>query len=300
MDNKLKFKVIDCGKRIYIKDESGNYYSSIPNLLFDGIQAEKTYKDGWYKLPNVPQCVQKARPTKDINIRYQLKAGYKTIDIMPEVIHLDSLYESEFEEVSGLYERKCDKEDQGVEDVEFDIDVIYKKDDFEWVKTKYRGCPDLIAEIEIHPAVLQEYPQSLTSDQMFDVIRSYVKSNINAQVAKISSDYDFHFQVERKIMLAEPYSYNVDTNAMNKRKKPNWVKKWVESKQETILNIKRKASDSFYGTNCVLAPAIAGANAVDLENKVNDYLEKLMKEINKQYNECPHCKGWGVMEVENG
>lgn len=298
MENKKwKFSLIDCGKHVYIKDDTDRYGSYLESLYFDGERPTKTYKDRWYKLSKTPTKVQQVKPAKDVNIRYELKAGYKPSEMMPQIIKADSLYESEYEEVSGLYERRCDKEEQGFDNVEFEINVIYKKDDFEWIKAKYSTRPDLLAEIEIHPAVLQEYPQTLSSEQMYEIIRNHVKTNINNQVARITSDYDFHFEVQRKIFIAEPYSYDVDINANNKRRKPNWVKKWVDSKQEVILNLKRKPSDSSYGSNCVTVPAIYGANTVDLENKVNEYLEKLMQEINKQYKECPHCKGWGVMEV---
>jgi hypothetical protein len=120
-------------------------------------------------------------------------------------------------------------------------------------------------------------------------------------VAAITSDYEFHFEVKRKIMIAEPYSYSVDINAHSKKRKPHWVQKLVESKSETILNLKRRSSDSSYGNNCALAPVMYGKNQTELEDKVNSYLENLMKEINKQYVECPHCKGWGVVEgVSNG
>ncbi|MEG1563781.1 MAG: hypothetical protein RR365_08650 [Bacteroides sp.] len=177
--------------------------------------------------------------------------------------------------------------------------MIYKKDDFDWVKTKYNGNPDLLTQIENHSAIYQECPQSLSSEQMYEIIRNYVRANINHSVAHIWSDYDFHFRVDRKILIAEPYSYDINLNSGNKRKKPNWVKEWVTSKDKTILNLKGKTSDSSCGEDCNLAPQISGKNALDLENKVNEYLDSLMKEINKEYKECPCCKGWGVVDVNN-
>lgn len=297
MESKKNFSVIQCKDYIYIKDDASSYSSNIPSLLFDGVKAESTYKDGWYKLCKIPEKIEKKLPDTQINVRFELKAGYTQSEMMPQVINLNSLYESEYEEVSGLYEKKYDTEDGGYEDVKFEVKVIYKKDDFDWVKTQYHGSPDLLAQIENHPAIYQECPQSLSSEQMFEVIRNYVKANINNLVAHISSDYDFQFQVDRKILIAEPYSYDTNLNSGNKRRKPNWVKKWVTSKNETVLNIKRRSSDTSYGNDCTLAPRIDGNNALDLEKKVNEYLKNLMKEINKEYKECPCCKGWGVVEV---
>ncbi|MEG1725970.1 MAG: hypothetical protein RR313_11300, partial [Anaerovoracaceae bacterium] len=139
MDNKIFFGVIQCKDYIYIKDETNTYSNAIPTLLFDGAKAEVTHKDGWYRLCKVPDKVERKLPDAQINVRYELKQGYAPSEMMPQVINLDRLCESEYEEASGLYERKYDTECGGYENVDFKVDVIYKKDDFDWVKTKYNG-----------------------------------------------------------------------------------------------------------------------------------------------------------------
>ena len=40
---------------------------------------------------------------------------------------------------------------------------------------------------------------------------------------------------------------------------------------------------------------IEGKNQKDLEEKIEKYLEDLMKEINKPFVECSHCSGMGVI-----
>ena len=104
----------------------------------------------------------------------------------------------------------------------------------------------------------------------------------------------------KKIALADPYSIRVDTNNsfMNKRRKPKWVDRMISTKETTIINFKDKASSSDYGADCRIAPSIEGENYVDLQNKVENYLSELMKHINKNYCECPNCKGWGIVEVK--
>lgn len=293
------FNVIQCKNYIYISDSKNDYYSSISSLLFDGNKAEQTYKEKWYKLNEIPTKVEKKLSDKQINVHYELKEGYSPSEMMPKNISLDSLNESEYEEVSGLYERKYDTVDGGYESIAFEINIIYKKDDLKWINQNYATKHALIDEIEYHPDLLQEAPCSVTCEEMFDIIRNYVKANINPLVASVTSDYDFHFEVTRKIMISEPYSYDVDINKSSKRRKPNWVKKLVDSKNETVLNIRRKSNDTSYGSNCILAPTMFGKSYTDLENKINTYLVQLIKEINKQYKECSHCQGWGVVEVES-
>ncbi len=136
---------------------------------------------------------------------------------------------------------------------------------------------------------------------MLQIIRSYVKANIDTNVADITSDYDFHFEVKKKIALANPYNILIDTNntLFSKRKrKPQWVNKMISQKTETIINFKNSLTSTDYGKDCVVAPLIVGENYIDLQNKVEKYLSELIKQINKKYCECPTCKGWGIVEEE--
>lgn len=73
----------------------------------------------------------------------------------------------------------------------------------------------------------------------------------------------------------------------------------TESKSITVLNLKRKSSDSDYGKDCVVPKPFVGENYEDMVNKMNQYLENLIQEINTPYEECTHCKGWGVILREN-
>lgn len=157
----------------------------------------------------------------------------------------------------------------------------------------------MLRQIEYPEEAYQDKPCKIDSSQMLKLIREYVKANINTSVATIKSDYDFHFEVAKKIVLADPYSIRVDTNNsfMNKRRKPRWVNKMISTKETTIINFKDKESSTSYGSDCKVAPSIVGENYMDLQNKVENYLSELMKQINKNYCECPSCKGWGIVEV---
>lgn len=300
--DELKFNVIQCNDHIYISlVTKNNYYgTNIEAYRFDGNSPEKTNKSKWYRLSEVPTMVEQKQQDQYINGRYELKAGYPETELTPRLVQLDSLCDTQYEEVSGLYEKKYDKIEGEWESVPFVIDVIYKKDDFEWLTVNYPVKHALLDEIEFHPDLLQEAPCCADSQTMYKLIRDYVKSNINRDTAIITSDYDSHFEVKRKVYLAEPYNQTYNDNAFTKRKKPKWITKYINSKEETILNLKSKPSDNNYG-DCTLAPAIYGANKADLDKKVKTYLKELMAEINIKYCECPHCKGWGIVkETENG
>lgn len=299
MADALPFKVIQCKDHIYIsKGNLNGYY--IENLYFDGQKGTKTYKANWLKLPKIPERIERELPKTKTNIRYELKDGYPETPLTPAILPLNSLYETRYEEVTGLYTQKYDEVESGFESLEFTIDVIYKQDDFEWIQAKYASTPSLLSQIEFHPDLLQEVPCMYDSKRMFEIIRDFVKKNIDKTAAIISSDYDFHFEVKKKIQIA-PYTSRYDSNAFTKNKKPKWVEKFIDSKEETILNLKSKTSDSSYGTNCVVAPELYGKDQKDLDAKLDEYLANLIADINVPYKECPHCKGWGVVKVgQNG
>lgn len=293
-----KFIIIDCENYIYIARED-NYCFEMIGFLFDGQVAEKTNNNKWYKLNKIPSEILKKQPNENINKRYELKAGYQPTELMPSVITMEMYESGEYANIMGLYSLKYDTKEGGYEPIEFNISTVYKRENFEFVPNKYNAETDLLTQIEYPEVAYQDFPCKLTSEQMYSIIRRYVKSNINTKYAQVKSDYAFHFEVVRQIGLAEPYTTLVDTNGSlsNKRRKPKWVERIISTKEASILNLKRRASDTDYGKDCRLAPCIIGENYADLTEKVEKYLEELMKVINKEFCECPNCKGWGVVEV---
>lgn len=295
----LELKVIDGKNYIYIANKD-SWESNLNEYLFDNKKPEKTNKRNWYRLSKIPTTVSQKQQDKRINERYELKKGYKPTELMPQIITKEMYKTDEFEEVIGLYTYKYDTVPGGYENVDFNIDTIYSREDFEFVPNEYGASTDLLTQIEYPEEAYQDRPCRLDSEQMLKMIRNYVKANIDTTVAQITSDYDFHFEVVKRIQLADPYNILVDQNNswLNKRRKPKWINKMISEKKATIINFKDKNSSSDYGKDCVVAPTITGENYKDLQNKVEKYLEELMKQINKKYCECPNCKGWGIVEEE--
>ena len=296
----LEFKVIDCKNYIYIANKDRWSYSNLKGYLFDNKEPEETNHKDWYKLSKIPTTVSQRLPDKHINERYELKKGYKATGLMPQIITKEMYETDEFDEVLGLYTYKYDTIPGDYENVDFTIDTIYSRENFEFVPNKYNAKTDLLTQIEYPEEAYQDKPCQLDSEQMLKIIRNYVKANIDTTFAQIISDYDFHFEVVKRINLADPYNVLVDQNSswINKRRKPKWVNKMVSEKKTTIINFKDKNSSSDYGKDCIVAPTITGENYKDLQNKVEKYLEELMSQINKKYCECPTCKGWGIVEEE--
>lgn len=291
----LKLIAIQTDDKVFIKDAGSSYSSKIPRLIFDGEKAEETYKNYWYSIKTLPEKIQQHGTDKYENIRYELKAGYPESELTPKVIHMSSLEESEYEEVSGLYERKYDIKKGELEDVEFKIDIIAKRNRFEFIKKEFEVKYNLLDELNTYPDLLDEKPCYIPSDQAYEIIRQYVKNHLDGRYAKIASDYDFHFEVHKKVRLAEPIKNVYDANKGTRKRKPNWVTYYTENKTVSVLNLKKRSKDTDYGKNCIIPSPFSGINYEDMINRMNQYLENLIKEINTPYKECSHCKGWGVV-----
>lgn len=288
----LNLKVIDCVNYIYIKEDS-RYGGYLTQYKFDGVEPIKTNKDYWYKLDKIPTTITKLKPKERINQRYELKQGFISTELMPQILeyHYDV---DTYEDIINLYNLKYDEVDGGIEDVEFKIDKIYTREDFEFVHNTYNASVDLLTQIELPNEVHQDRPCKLDSQQVFDIIVKHVKANIDTKVAQITSDYKFHFEVERIVDLADSYEQRYDSSSYRSRK-PKWATRLISTKKVSVLNIKNEPRATDYGKNCVVPQPIVGENYEDLNNKVKEFLGKLMQEINVKYCECPNCKGWGVI-----
>ena len=62
----------------------------------------------------------------------------------------------------------------------------------------------IIPDILIH-----NYPCEISSVDLYSVVRQYIKDNIDTKVAKITTDYNFCFEVKKLIPLHTPKDYIV-------------------------------------------------------------------------------------------
>ena len=204
-EDPLKLKVINCKNYIYIANE--DYYGNkdLTRYLFDG-------EDRWFKILDIPKVVSAKQEDKRINIRYELKAGYTATELMPQIITKEMKQSEEYDEVIGLYNYKYDTIPGEYEPIEFEIKEIYTREDFEFVQNVYGAETSLLTQIEYPEEAYQDKPCKIDSKRMLQIIRNYVKANIDTSVATITSDYEFHFEVKKRIPLADPYNILVDKN----------------------------------------------------------------------------------------
>jgi hypothetical protein len=292
-DKSLKIIAIKTSTKVYISDNiSGSSYHTtyLERYIFDGVKPRKTYRNDWFEVDQIPTKTERVVPPQQINIRYELNSKYPESELTPRVINESYIGEdSPYEEVIGLYERKWDLTDETLEEIEFELTVIEELDEFEITKQEFQLQYNLLDRINTHPVLLSTKPCSMSREESYKIIREYIKNNINPHYARVTSDYDFCFSVEKVIELYQPESYEVNINSGTKRK-PKYETKYKRNRTAKIYEIAPKSYQSYP----VVEP-FSGKNKEDLKNNIKTFLEELISKINEPVVECEHCKGRGVV-----
>jgi len=267
----------------------------IEDYLFDGKMAEKTNKRDWAKIKELPTVVQKLVPETCKRSGYKLKDGFPITENTPATLPVVDGWDTPDDdyihfpkdkfEYFPLYEETLITTESSWENIEVEFVVLAEIKNFEFVSVNYGVKHRLIDEIEIHPALLQEKPCSLTADESFKIIRQHIKLNIDPKVAYMN-DYSSSLTVYKHVELIDPMKM---VPLFSKSKKPK-----VTYQKHDKWQVYSIGTDKGYSE----IPKFSGKNLKDLEKNIKTYLNDLMKMINNPVKECPCCKGMGVIEGE--
>lgn len=273
---------------IYAIKTKDGYYTN--HQYFEG-GTEPAQLEGWYFTKSIDKPLKKvARKTRSV---YKLKEAYSGISgSIPEVCY-------SYDEIEGrddLYDYNQEVvEEERFDPLEDEVKII--KEDPDWNFYPNERWNTILHKpldwISTPKVLLQEKECSLTKKETFDIIRDYVKVNIDPNYAQITSDYDFCFTVKKKIELYENEKYTVDinNNIFSKRKrKAKYVTKYRTHRFVDVFECAPKP----YQDYTVVKP-FQGKNYKDLENNIRVYLEDLIKKINEPVKDCKCCKGRGVI-----
>lgn len=295
----LQLIAIKTNNNFFVSDNINGesyFHTNIDTLLFDGEKPKTTYKKDWFKLKHEPTKIERELPEKQINRRYELKEGFQETKLTPKTINESYIDEySEYYEVKGLYDLKYDTVPTGFEEIPFEINIVEEiNGNFEIVKEEFNVKYNLIDRIQTHPVLLPTKPCYLTKEESYKIIRNHVKANINPKYARVTSDYDFCFTVEKVIELYKPQEYEIDINRSYPRRKPKYEKRYKTARSVKIYEVAPKE----YQKYPVVKP-FYGENYEDLKKNINQFLDELMEFINEPVVDCEHCKGRGVILNEN-
>lgn len=316
-------------KGIFISNfnEKDSYrrYTNVNNFKINGELPKHSFDNGWSIVSEEPEIItQKQSPTKE-NYRYILKDESIASEKIPLVLlrevvatydkeDYEWVWNSEYRHLISLYELKYDEVEQADLKIDFTYNQIVETDDFKEIKnfdwdiyrtqwthegTRKVTKGDLkyqIIDKIMFPNIYYEEkcPVTLPSKTLYDIIRFYIKNNIDLKIAEITSDYDFCFTVKKRIKRIEPLTVKTEQLKNNGRsyRPPKFTTKTHQyaSSYEVFKMTHNEKNYDGYPT----LPDLIAKNTDELQQKVDKLLKDLIEFINEPVSICPHCNGTGL------
>lgn len=327
--NKIKARIIDTGNGCFISDcfaSDGyeyNYHSSkLKNLLFDGVYPAASYKKNWLFIPKFPTKIQKEVGGGKTNYRWELKdksLSDKFKEVIPDEYSGED-YDFYFDDENmfkfdSLYDYKSDEIPKALEDVEIEWENILKISDFKeppkinfkgisrigWSDTVYTIDNEQVKHFEFDEMIIPEiliHNRScfFTSKQVYDITRQWVKDHINNNVVQVTTDNDLCFEVKKKIPLYEEKVIHYQNLFGRTKKERNKWYTTTKKYRDDCCVFEMTSKEKHYQGYTPIAEMYANSEE-ELQDKMQDWLDYLIGQINKPLIECPHCKGKGVIEI---
>ena len=321
MADKLTILCVKTNKGCFISDCTAttgydyNYHSNKVNkLLFDGKLPTGTYYPNWFYIEQYPATIQREVAGAYVNKRYELIDITLESDKMPSVIAYEDVDQYNGAMINSLYKYAYDQEPNYMEDVACDIQVVCEIDNynfpprFEYNAVEKRGWSDYqkytITNADVHhqlidkmifPAVLlHERPCKFTSKQMYNMTRQYILEHIDNSVAKVTSNYDFCFEVKKLVPLIEPETVTYQNIFARTKRERNKIHTTIKKYEEKSIFEMTHEQDRYKGYTAI--PEMWANSEAELKEKVDTWLEGLMEIINKPLCQCPHCHGSGYID----
>lgn len=332
----VKLTYYKTNKGLLVANAAMNYGTVRSTLQTTALVNDKpltpTFSNVWYLIEDETEITSYKERESDVNVLsyYALKDAEMEVEgKIPLRLSADDVgeyWDSEQEEklwknyssIRSLYEPKYTRVIGGYEEVEFESDCkgvvegditqpitttfkVKKQDTWKDVnqvvqidKIAHYGELDqiLTPEFAIHTK-----PCALTSQQTYDIIRTFVKDNIDPKHAIITSDYDFCFTVKKKVAL-KPWVKSTEVKKANGRsyRSPKFKTQTIDHKQVEIFEMTHEA-EGYQGYTPI--KGFSGTSLGDLVDTVKNYLQDLIDYINMPVAECQHCSGTGHVITKN-
>lgn len=292
----------------YIKTNNLIYIKCDKDYLYDGVPSKTTFHKEWRSIPSIPNVVKRiiTKYFKSFKLKYPEQFSHLPVERPFDECVLgydrdeDPIYKKDFDPC--LYTRVYAQEEteeilkvnwnliDTVEFIEPPKHFNFKIDTSAYKKEITEPNTPLINQIIVPNLLIHETECYLSSHEMYQIVRKHIKENIDLNVAAITSDYDFCFEVCKLIELWKPEEFRSNLNEFTK-KKPKYETRYRNSRK--VIAFSMTYSPKKYEGYPVI-PEFRGDSWEDLREKVQDYLDKIMKGINEPLRDCPHCKGMGI------
>lgn len=322
--DKIKIYLIKTNNGCFISTHSktGGYEytyvkSKIPDLIFDGKEAEETYCKNWYYISEYPKLIQCKVIGEQINKRYELTKLSLKSEEFPEVIPAENVKHYDEDVICTFYKYKYDIVDDYLVDVDCEIETIFELEDFELSpKVEFKAVhrqsfSDKIYTIrneDIHHQMLDKMifpeillsnrPAKFTSKEVYNITRQYILDNIDNNVARITSNYDFCFEVSKIIPLNVPETITYQNFLARTKKEREKIHTKVKSFEEHKIFSMTSEDDKYKGYPII--PEMCANSDKGLKERMDSWLEYVIEEINKPIYQCRQCNGKGYVGLPTG
>lgn len=299
-------------------------------MLADGSPMRPTFSRDWYLVGSKPTKLERVVPEKKVTVAYELSDKSLISEDRPERIEVSDMEWGDWDEYDrdaineaaktykkfqALYEPVVEVIPEKLELIDFEIvdeltvdkyrdpsecTYAYSKTwvDKGTVAPHYQGLSKILFPSIIHPAT----PCRFSSEDVYNILRAKIQKGLDRDYAKITSDYDFCFEVSKVVPVAEPYTVRTEKlNARGKRyRKPRYNTRYIKSETFKAFKMSHKKSGDSYGESkgYWIAPELIGDNTDDLREQVEYMAKDLLDQLNKPVAQCPTCKGRGTTEGE--
>jgi len=323
--NKLTIHAVKVDDVFFISSSQRNYYRDLKDYYFDGAKPEKSFSDNWFIIKKQPTHIINKQSQPDINYRFclideTLESENRPLEISREDVCYQAscgewIWKDEYAQYQSLYVLVSDKQPMIDVEVEFEWTEIGSVEPFnppahfsypsgkEWrsYASKHENCyvrRNSIQHQDIDKAIFPSFlihtkPCRLTQKDAYAIIREHVKTNIDPQFARVSSDYDFSFVVMKQITLAKPFESTRTYKPFGKRK--SITQKIMNTVREQTIFTMKEDNGKWYNV-----PEFEGRDEDELKERIDEYLKQLMAEINEPIAECSYCCGTGFMLPKEG
>lgn len=281
--------------------------------LVNGKKPSKKFNGNFYLIENETsiETVQvKTNPTSKL-VGFKLRDPSLASEKYPlflslEEVGYDSYYDDDEDkwnkhrDISYLYIDSYEKTEGGYKNIEFKAELIaeIKGNISDPITTKYEihnphvkvpkleDISNLVQYDQFHKIITPSFalhmkPCYISADAFYKIVRQHIKTNLDGRYARINSDYDFCFSVEKFILTKGQYHETHGAYSdLNMRK----------MKTFKIFDMAPKPYQSYH-----VLKSIKGENLADLDRKIKEFLDLIMKSINEPTVECECCKGIGFI-----
>lgn len=329
---KIKAHKTNLGTFFKIADPYFSDLEKMQVISINGIPTKDIKKaySGWYLIEGDIQEVIKSAPVPVKIIGYELTDKKYASAVIPVYIPAEDVttewddnsesrvWTGTYDDLQGFYTTVLSESGITQEVVQFEVEYLDELQidcynapvQMQVTLTGERAYPPLTKEVDLSSVVnysdiekmltpeflLHERPCTLSSKQVYSIVRSHILANLDGKYARVTSNYDFCFEV-KKVVSTPTFTVKKEklTSRGNSYKPARFENKSENSKLISVFNMTWDKADKGkgYGDYSVI-PGWSATSLQAMQEQVKNYLEELMLVINSPAKECEHCRGVGM------